>query len=295
MTEVSYARGVALVVAGAVLWSLMGLGIRAIGEATTWQILFWRSLGMAPVVLAFIAWRSGGRPLARIRAAGWTGILGGAALVFAFAGAIHAIEQTTVANAVFLFAASPLITALLAWPVLKEPVRPGTWTAIALAAAGIALMVREGLALGALAGNLAALGSAAGFAVFTLTLRKGRGGDMFPATFLGGLFAMLAAAAVLAATGEGLAVAPRDGVIAMGMGIVLLGGGLVLFTLGSRALPAADLALLSMVEVLLAPIWVWLLLSESAGPGTLIGGAVLIAALTFNALSGIRHRYVTPT
>ncbi|MCX7644063.1 MAG: DMT family transporter [Rhodobacteraceae bacterium] len=295
MAELSYARGAALVVGGAVLWSLMGLAIRAIGEATTWQILFWRSLGLAPVVLLFIAWRSGWRPLARLRAAGAAGVTGGAALVFAFAGAIYAIQATTVANAVFLFAASPLITAVLAWPVLREPVRAGTWVAILLAVIGIALMVREGLALGALSGNLAALGSAAGFAVFTLALRRGRTGDMFPATFLGGLFAMLTAAAVLAASGQGLAIPPRDAALAVGMGVLLLGGGLVAFTLGSRAVPAADLALLSMVEVMLAPVWVWLFLGETAGAGTLVGGAVLLAALALNALTGMRHRHITPT
>ena len=294
MPEISYLRGAAFVVGGAVLWSLMGLAIRSI-EASTWQILFWRSLGMAPVVLLFIAWRSGGHPVRQLRAAGRSGLVGGAALVFAFAGAIYAIQATTVANAVFLFAASPLITALLAWPVLREPVRPGTWAAIALATVGIALMVREGLALGALSGNLAALASAAGFAVFMLALRRGRAADMFPATFLGGIFSAVAAAAVLAATGEGISVAPRDAGLALTMGIVLLGGGLVAFTVGSRALPAADLALLSMVEVMLAPVWVWLFLDETAGQGTLVGGAILLAALALNALSGIRHRHITPT
>jgi len=292
--ETSYLRGAALVVGGAVLWSMMGLAIRLIGDATTWQILFWRSLGMAPVLFAFIAWRSGGRPFARIRAAGLTGLAGGLALVFAFAGAIYAIQSTTVANAVFLFAASPLITALFAWPLLREPVRRGTWAAIAVAVVGILMMVREGLALGALAGNVAALASAAGFAVFTLALRRGRLGDMLPAVMLGGVLSVIAAGAVLTATGEGLAVAPRDALIAMAMGVVLLGGGMVAYTMGSRALPAADLALLSMVEVMLAPVWVWLILAETASAGTFLGGAILLGALIGNALSGMRHRYITP-
>jgi drug/metabolite transporter (DMT)-like permease len=292
--ETSYLRGAALVVGGAVLWSMMGLAIRLIGEATTWQILLWRSLGMAPVLFALITWRSGGRPFARIRAAGRTGLAGGLALVFAFAGAIYAIQSTTVANAVFLFAASPLITALLAWPLLREPVRPGTWAAIAVAAVGILMMVREGLEIGALWGNLAALASAAGFSVFTLALRRGRLGDMFPATMLGGVFSALTAVAVLTLTGERLAVVPSDAALALGMGVVLLGGGLACFTIGSRTLPAADLALLSMVEVLLAPVWVWLILAETASAGTFVGGAILLAALVGNALTGMRHRYVTP-
>jgi DME family drug/metabolite transporter len=292
--ETSYLRGAALVVGGAVLWSMMGLAIRLIGEATTWQILFWRSLGMAPVLFAFIAWRSGGRPFARLRAAGLAGVAGGFALVFAFAGAIYAIQSTTVANAVFLFAASPLIPALFAWPVLREPVRRGTWAAIAVAVVGILMMVREGLALGALAGNVAALASAAGFAVFTIALRHGRLGDMLPAVMLGGVLSVIAAGALLTLTGEGIAVAPRDALIAAAMGVILLGGGMVAYTMGSRSLPAAELALLSMVEVMLAPVWVWLFLSETASAGTFLGGAILLAALVGNALSGMRHRYITP-
>ncbi len=294
MSGISYARGAALVVGGAVLWSLMGLAIRLIGEASTWQILFWRSLGMAPVLLLFVAWRSGGQPLARLRAAGLTGVVGGLALVFAFAGAIYAIQATTVANAVFLFAASPLLTALFAWPVLREPVRRATWIAIAVAAVGVVVMVREGLALGALAGNLAALASAGGFAVFTIALRRGRLGDMLPAVVLGGVFSVAVAAAVLSLRGEPVLVAPSDALIALAMGVVLLGGGMIAYTMGSRALPAADLALLSMVEVMLAPLWVLLVLGETAGAGTLAGGAILLAGLSFNALTGIRHRPLKP-
>lgn len=294
MGQVSYTRGVALVLAAGVMWSLMGLGIRLLAEATTWQVLFWRSLGMAPVLVAFLAWRSGGWPWGRFRAAGRAGVVGGLCLVAAFAGAIYAIQSTTVANAVFLFAASPLLTAVLAWPVLREPVRRGTWGAIAVALVGIGMMVREGLAIGGGAGNAAALISAAGFAGFTLALRHGRLGDMLPGVALGGVFAILTAALVLALDGQGIAIPPREVAIAMGMGVVLLGGGMVAYTLGSRALPAADLALLSMIEVMLAPVWVWLVLGETTGAGTLVGGAILLVALAGNAATGMRHRHLTP-
>lgn len=294
MAEIPYARGVTLVVCGALLWSLMGLAIRLIGDVGTWQILFWRSLGLAPVLIGFIAWRSGGHPIARLRAAGPAGLVGGFGLVFAFAGAIYAIQTTSVANAVFLFAAAPLLTALLAWPVLREPVRRATWIAIAVATAGILVMVRDNLAAGAIAGNLAALASAAGFAAFTIALRFGRLGDMLPAAALGGVLSVVVAGLVLALSGEPILVAPRDAGLALAMGILLLGGGLVAYTIGSRAMPAADLALLSMVEVMLAPVWVWLALGETATAGTLAGGAILLAALAWNALSGMRHRHLTP-
>ena len=106
-----YATGVMLVVGAGVLWSAMGLAIRLIDSADTWQVLFWRSIGMAPVLMGFIWWRSGGRLWGRMRAAGPVGALGGLGLVLAFGGAIYAIQTTTIANAVFLFAASPFFAA----------------------------------------------------------------------------------------------------------------------------------------------------------------------------------------
>ena len=108
-----YGQGVALVLAAGSLWSLMGLGLRQIEAASVWQILLWRSVGMVPVLLAFIWWTSDGRPLAQVRRIGAAGAVGGFGLVFAFAGAIYAIQTTTIANAVFLFTASPFVAAVL--------------------------------------------------------------------------------------------------------------------------------------------------------------------------------------
>ncbi len=129
----TYRRGAFLVITGAAIWSLMGLVLRQIETADTWQVLLWRSVGAALVLGAWVAFTSGGRPLAQVRATGRAGVIGGLSLVAAFAGAIYAIQTTTVANAVFLFSASPFLAALLGWLVLREPVRPATWAAMALA------------------------------------------------------------------------------------------------------------------------------------------------------------------
>lgn len=290
----TYARGVLLVVLAGVLWSFMGLAVRHIETAGTWAILFWRSAGMVPVLLAFIAWRSGGHPLERLRRVGVAGVLGAFGLVFAFAGAIYALQATTVANAVFLFAASPFMAALLGWIILREPVRPATWAAIAVAGVGMFVMVRDGLAGGETAGNLAALLSAFGFAAFTLTLRWGRLEDMMPAVVLGGLFSMAVAVVVLGVRAEVLAVPAQDIVISAAMGAGMLATGMALYTLGSRVVPAAELTLLSMVEVLLAPVWVWLVLGETASAGTFLGGGILLVAIAGNALSGLRRKPVAP-
>ena len=194
----------------------------------------------------------------------------------------------------FLFSASPFLAAVLGWLLLKEPVRPATWAAIVLAGIGMFIMVREGLAAGALLGNAAALLSALGFAVFTLALRWGKLADMMPAVILGAVFSMLTAAIVLMATGAPLIVPMRDIAISMAMGAVILAIGMALYTAGSRVIPAAELTLLSMVEVMLAPLWVFALLGETASPGTFLGGAILLGAVAFNALSGARRKPLAP-
>lgn len=285
----TYRSGALLVVLAAMLWSLMALAIRQIEEAGTWAVLLWRSAAAIPVLGAWIVVSSGGHPLRQIAATGRAGVAGGLALVAAFAGAIYAIQSTTVANAVFLFSASPFLAALLGWLVLREPVRPATWAAIGLAGIGMYVMVREGLAAGALAGNLAALGSATGFAAFTVALRAGRVAQAMPVSFLGCVFSLLVAALVLALTGQDAVPPPSDIGFSALMGAGLLASGMVLYTLGSRALPAAEATLLSLVEVMLAPVWVWLLLGETATPATFAGGAIVLVAVMLNAAAGARR------
>lgn len=285
-----YGTGVMLVLTAGTLWSLMGLGLRQIEGASVWAILFWRSVGMIPVLLVWISWTSGGRPFTALKSVGVAGAIGGAGLVVAFAGAIYAIQTTTIANAVFLFTASPFVAAILGWVVLRETVRPSTLVAIALAVVGMFVMVREGLAIGALAGNLAALLSAVGFGAFSVALRWGRLADMLPAVLLGAVFSVLAAAVVLLLRGEPILVSAADIGISVGIGAVILATGMVLYTLGSRVIPAADLTLFSLIEVMLAPLWVWLILGETASPGTFVGGAILLVALAFNAIAGAQRR-----
>jgi drug/metabolite transporter (DMT)-like permease len=294
MDNPGYRSGVILVVIAGCLWSFMGLAIRGLEEAGTWSVLLWRSLGTIPVLAAFVWWRSGGRLLGPIRAVGLPGIIGALGLVVAFAGAIYAIQTTTIANAVFLFAASPLLSAILGWIVLRESVRPATWVAIAIAAVGMVVMVREGLSAGEALGNAAALVSALGFAVFSVALRFGKAGNMIPAVILGAGFAALTGAGVLLATGQPLLVSPRDLAICLAMGAVILGLGMTLYTLGSKVVPAAEMTLLSMLEVLLAPVWVWLILGETATPATFVGGGIVLAAILLNALTGARRKPALP-
>jgi DME family drug/metabolite transporter len=171
---------------------------------------------------------------------------------------------------------------------LGEAVSALTWFAIGLAILGVAVMVGGGIAGGTLIGNVAALLSALGFAVFSVVLRWRHLANMLPAILLGGLLAMAAGAIVSGLTGQTLLIPARDIAIAFGMGAVTLAGGLILYTIGSRTVPAAQATLISLVEVLLAPVWAWAFLGEITTTGTLIGGAVLLAAVILNAYGGRR-------
>jgi drug/metabolite transporter (DMT)-like permease len=288
--RISYFVGVVLVLMSGVFWSSMGLGIRMIEQANVWQILFYRSIALACFLFCIITLRSGFRPLAAIRSAGIAGAIGGVGLVFAFSGGIYAIQTTTVANAMFLFAAAPFLAAVAGWVILREQVRHATWVAMLFAIIGIAIMVINGFAAGRLVGNLSALLSATGFAVFTVALRWGKLEDMLPAVFLAGVFAIITGALVCEFNGYGFALPRNDIVISMSMGVFQVGMGLVIYTIGSRVVPAAELTLLSMTEVLLGPLWVWIFIGETVSFFTLVGGAVLMLAIAGNALSGLRRK-----
>ena len=287
-TNINYRSGVLLVLAAGICWSSMGLGIRHIEVANVWQILFFRSLALTPLLLLVLTLRARGNPFPIIQRAGLAGVVGGISLVFAFSGGILAIQTTSVANAMFLFAAAPIFAAVLGWLVLKEHVRNATWISMMAALVGIVIMVWEGISIGRIIGNVAALISALGFAVFTISLRWKKLEDMLPTVFLAGLFAIIIAGALCQIKGYGLDVPKRDILIALALGVFQVGAGLILYTLGSKAVPSAELALLSMTEVVFGPFWVWLFLGETAGGYTLLGGMILLIAIASNALSSLR-------
>jgi DME family drug/metabolite transporter len=286
----THKHGLLFVFAAGVLWSTVGLGIRMIEDAAVWQILLYRSISMSLFLYMVIRLRSGESPFLQIRRIGLPGVVAGLSLVAAYSGGIYAIQNTSVANAMLLFATAPFMAAVLGWLVLREPVRAATWIAIAVALGGILIMVSDKTGDVAVQGSLAALGSALGFAVFTVALRWGRSGEMLPSVFLSGLFAIVITFGICQFLELSVVLSLQDGGVAMGMGVFQVGAGLILYTLGSRSLPAAELTLLSLAEVLLGPLWVWLFLNETASINTLVGGAVLLMAIAGNAVSGKRRK-----
>ncbi len=288
--SLSYFNGVLLVLMAGAFWSTMGLGIRHIEEANVWQILCYRSFSLSIFLFILISFRSGFKPIQTIRRSGIAGVIGGFGLVMAFSGGIYAIQTTTVANAMFLFASAPFFAAIFGWVILRESVRKATWIATFVALTGIAVMVIDGISLGRMAGNVTALLSALGFAIFTIALRWKKLEDMLPAVFLAGIFAMIISAIICLIQGYTFSLSYNDAGIALAMGIFQVGTGLAIYTIGSKVVPAAELALLSMTEVLLGPLWVWIFIGETASLFTLIGGVILLLAIAGNALTGIRRK-----
>jgi drug/metabolite transporter (DMT)-like permease len=296
--DAGYLFGVAMVTLAGGFWSIGGILVRWIEAADAWQIIFYRSAALALSVTLLVAIRHRGRLLAAFAGAGWNGALAGACLSGGFIGYVLALHHTTVANAVFMLGTAPFFAAVLGRWCLGEAVRPATWLALAVALAGIALMVGGSLVLGTIAGSLLALVASLSFAGFNVLLRRGRDTDMMPCVVIAGAIAALIALPVVAATHPDLASAfalsARDLVLCLIMGAVQVGLGLAVFTLGARHVSAVELALLAMTELFLAPLWVWLGVGEVPSAWTLAGGAVVMAAITFQALSGARRRRPPP-
>lgn len=280
-----YKTGAGLILLAGVLWSMQGPMISQISQTGSWAVLMWRSIGLLAVLLVFLARGGVGQMAAQIRGLGAAGVIGALGLVLAYSGAIYAFQSTSVARAVLLFSASPFFAAILGRLILGQQVRPVTWGAILAATAGIALMVSgpQDSDKGSLIGDMAALGSALGFAIFTVSL--GRGALMFPAIALGAFFAIITGGAMSLMLGQALVTSGLDIGLALFMGMVTLSGGMILFSMGSRVVPAASATLMSLVEVFLAPVWMWLIFGQTIGTNTAIGGGIVLTAVVLNALT----------
>ena len=283
-------KGLLFVFMAGVLWSTVGLGIRLIQEASVWQILFYRSISLSTFLFVVILIRSRENPLKLVVRAGAPAVVAGLSLMAAYSGGIYAIQSTSVANAMLLFASAPFFAAVLGSYVLKERVSAVTWVSIGVAIFGITVMVSDLTGGPEWSGSLAALGSAIGFSIFTVSLRWGKSNDMLPAVFLSGLFSIIITATICINLALPLVLSVNDISISFGMGVFQVGAGLVFYTLGSKTLPAAELTLLSLAEVLLGPFWVWLFLGEMASSATALGGAILLFAIVGNAVYGTRKK-----
>ena len=281
-----YATGVALVLVAGLMLSLSGVTLRHIESANGWQILFYRSLTFFVVVTLYLVFRYRTRVVRAFVRTGRPGLVVAVSLGLGSACYVFALLLTTVANALFIISSAPFVTAVLGWIVLRERVRPLTWLTMTIALAGIAIMFVNGIQSGRLLGNIVALGPAVSFAIMLVTLRFAGDRDMIPAICLAGFVG----AALGFSMADTLVLSRHDLALCLFLGIFQYTGGFVLITLGARYLPAAEVALLSLAETVLAPVWVWLGVGEVPTVLTLAGGAIVLSAVVAQAVTRMRSQ-----
>lgn len=266
--------GLACVGGAAVAWSTAGLFSRAV-ELDAATMLVWRSLFGGVVIATWVGIATRGHVLAGILRLGWPGLAVGLAGAVAMASFLGALALTSVAAVMVLQATAPFVAALLAWLLMREPITRATLAASAVALAGVLVMVGGAWRTGSLAGIGLALVMSIAFAVVMVVMRRHRQVSMMPANLVAILLTVLvglpfASPAALDPSALGWLAA---------FGVVQMGLGTILFTLGVRHLPAAQTALVTLLEVVLAPLWVWLAFAETPPATTLAGGLLILVAV----------------
>lgn len=278
-------RGVVLAFSAAAIMSLNGLILRSIDDASVWQVVFYRQAGLLVTMSTVFVARHRGHVLAESRTAWLSAIIPGVLLATATIMFIVSLSLTTVANTAFMMSATPLVSALLGWLVLRERVQGRTWVAIVAAAIGMTVMVAGGIRSGALAGNLTALSTCVSFASFVVAIRRARRVDMTFSVSVAALVSLLLSGAVT----NDLAVSVRDAALCLVWGGIINCAGQLFFVMASRRLAAAELALITLAEFVLAPTWVWIVVDEVPSRETLVGGSIVLAAIGFSALGNLRR------
>ncbi len=270
-------RGQTFVALAALAWSSAGVLQRELDVGTATQVAG-RAFFATLALLAFVV-VSGQRGIVRPFATMGRAELAVAACTAVASGTfIVALNHATVANVLFMQAVAPLAAALIAWAALRESVSRRTAIAMVVALAGVGLMVGGPGASPGLGIVLSVVMTLA-FALAVVITRHRRDISMAPAICLSQVL-VLVVAAPFSHPGT---LALQDVVLIALLGFGQMGLGLAFFTIGARLLPAPEVALMTLLEVVLGPIWVWAVTSERPSAATVAGGAVVIAAVALQA------------
>lgn len=266
-------RGQALGIMAAAAWSTAGILQRQLTLSAATQIVG-RAVFALAVLLAYVLTTHRGRLRTVLQSAfAAPSIMLAVSLAVASGLFVLALNHTTVAHVLIIQALTPLIAAILGASVLHEPISKRTWMAVCAAVAGVAVMV--GIpGQHSLAGEVMALGTPVAFAIAIVITRRHREISMAPATCLSQALLIVSVAPLANST-----VHARALVWLSLLGVVQLGLGLIFFTIGARLISAAEMALISMLEVVLGPLWVWIGLQERPNVATVVGGAIVLLAV----------------
>jgi len=275
-------KGVLYMVAASVCFSTGGLLVRLVETTPPAALVVLRCAVMFLFLAALLAVRHGRGVAGKVREGGRSGVVSALFLGATFGLFIFAVTRTSVANAAALMSTGPLMLTVAAWAFLGEKPLAATWLAIAAALGGIALMFADGIGSGGvIAGNLLALCIPASFTVSYILLR--RSPARLDPTSTSMLAALFAALAVLPFAWP-VAWPAGDLPVILTMGVVQTGMGLALMSQAINRLSAGELGMVGLLEMALAPAWVWMILGERPTDAALAGGAIVVGAVFLNQL-----------
>ncbi len=283
-TAHQHRRAILTMVGATFLWSIAGVFTRHLDSAKSFEVTFWRSFFCALTLIVWFVYARGvAGTVAYVRASGKGGAISGLMWAVMFTCFMIALTLTTTANTLIVNSLSPLFATILAWAVLKSPIATRTWLAIGAALVGMIIMFANQAqgGQGALLGMLIAFGVPVASGINIVTLKKtGAHVDLAPAVLIGGLISC----AVTLPLSLPFAASSWDVLLLAILGIFQLGIPCVMMVRASAHLSAPEVALLGLLEVLMGPLWSWLGAGEVPAGSTLVGGAIVLAALVANEL-----------
>jgi len=288
-----------IVLIAGIFWSFGPLVVRHIDNAQLipWQYLFFRGSVIFLVLNIYLFLTESQKFIGNYSRIGLSGLIGGVSLGIANISFILSITTTTAAVTMMMLATQPFVAAILAYVFLKEKISKTTLIAIIIAAAGIIFISFDSKGEGTLFGLINGLLSSLGFAGFTVSLRWKKRTPKFTTVAIAGIFCSAVAILVLLFNDSNIFISLKNSSLSALHGFLVCSG-LILFSIKSKDLPATDLTLLSLTEVLGGIFWVWLPwfgINEIPSTNTLIGGATIVFAITFygfNAKRVLQSRYV---
>ena len=294
MKKTKVDSAILIVLIAGIFWSFGALVVRFIEDARSipWQYLFFRGSTIFILINIYLFLKEGKSFTNNYKKIGASGIIGGISLGIAMMCFIWSITHTTAAVTLLMLAAMPFMTAILGYIFLKEKVSTITFTSIVIAAIGITFMAFTSRHVGSLFGLIIGLLSSFGFSIFSVTLRWKKNTPTFTTVAVAGLFCATFSFIVLMFNDSNFFTTFRNSSLSALHG-TLVCTGMILYSIGSKHLPAADLTLLSLTEVLGGIFWVWLPIfgiNEIPSTNTIIGGSIITFALMYYSLNTKRKR-----
>ena len=282
------AIAVPVVLFAGLIWSFGPLVVRYMDDPQfiPWQYIFGRGLTIFILLNLYLFFEEGLNFYKNYFKIGISGLIGGSGLGVAMISFMFSITNTSAAITLLCLAAMPFFTAILAYLFLKEKISINVWVSIFIATVGIIIMAFGNTEKNSLIGFLFGLASSIGFSVFSVSLRWRKETPKFTTVAVAGLFCFVFATIMILVTNQSFfASSYNSSMFSLHGTLVCLG--LILYSIGSKAIPAAELTLLSLTEVIGGIFWVWLPLfgiNEVPTINTIIGGFFLFVSLVYYSL-----------